>query len=302
MTWSFSQYKSFRQCQRQWFYRSKFAKSKANDPLRKEAARLSKLNNLKAWRGKIVDVVISNNIIPAVKQGKTVNLGMATEIALKFFQEQQLQGMHPIPARDVDFSGFVEVEYGKPPTPEDFDFAWKEIQQALDSFFKNSFIWENLKIANTVNTQRNIQFSCNSFNVKAVPDVLYFFLDQPPLIIDWKVQTNPIADYWMQLAIYAIALTRCKPHRDWPALSSKLHPSDVKLAEIQLLTDTIRMHTVTDEEIENLEEIIVDSATEMSLAMGSGIIKDIQAKEFPTARYPNTCMYCNFKKLCWVKT
>ena len=137
MTWSFSKHNTFRQCQRQWFFKYKFANSSAKDPMRKEAQRLSKLVNLKAWRGKIVDSVISDFIIPSVGREIPIDLETAQQMAWNLFQKQQLLGMQPAPVADSGFSGFLEVEYGKPPTPEVFNEAWEEIRQALVVFFKN---------------------------------------------------------------------------------------------------------------------------------------------------------------------
>jgi hypothetical protein len=55
--WSFSGHRSFGKCPRQWFFKMIFANSRANDPSRREAHRLSKRENILAWRGKVVDAV-----------------------------------------------------------------------------------------------------------------------------------------------------------------------------------------------------------------------------------------------------
>ena len=57
MKWSFSGHRSFGKCPQQWFFKTIFANSRANYPSRREVHRLSKLENILAWRGKVVDAV-----------------------------------------------------------------------------------------------------------------------------------------------------------------------------------------------------------------------------------------------------
>lgn len=268
--------------------------------MRNEAQRLSKLTNLKAWRGKIVDAVISSAIIPSMDQGAPMDIESAQQIAWDIFQRQRVMGAEGKSIKSCDFSGFLEVEYGKTFTQEQFDGAWKEVQKALTTFFENSKIWGALLQAHSRKAQRIIPFNCNDVSLIAVPDVLCFYQNKAPLIIDWKVQSNPIGNYWMQLALYSMALVRCRPHSDWPCLPPELSPSDISLAEVQLLTGVVRKHAVSQNEIEELEDIIESSVTEILLAKEGRKPKELRAEDFLTARSPSTCKYCPFKKLCWV--
>jgi hypothetical protein len=49
--WSISDSKTFRRCQRQWFYKSIAGNAKAADPVRHRLYLLSKLQSISAWRG-----------------------------------------------------------------------------------------------------------------------------------------------------------------------------------------------------------------------------------------------------------
>jgi len=277
MKWSFSQHGAFHRCQRQWFYRYVYASAVANDERRRDAHRLSKLVNMKAWRGKVVDDVISKAVIPSVGQRKELDLRRARQMAWNIFCSQKQMGLDGWVRNTGDFRGFLEVEQGSPPTQKAFDQAWSEIDCALHSFYRNDYILNTLREASTHRTQRRIPFCCNGTNLIAVPDVICFYSDRNPFIIDWKVQSNPIGNYWMQLATYALALVTCKPHKDWPSLPQALQASDIKLAEVQLLTGTVREHTLSDDDIEELQEIITCSATEMSLARRGLSPKDLHA-------------------------
>jgi hypothetical protein len=266
---------------------------------------LSKLVNLKAWRGKIVDDVISTLVIPAVNRRTPIALESARQAAYGKFNQHRTLGMRPngiaqaVGKTDKTFAGFLEVEHGKQIADQDFDKAWLEIDQALRGFFANRYLWKMLQEASVAKAQCFLPFSHDGASVTANPDVLCFYSGKAPLIIDWKVQSNPIGNYWLQLATYAIALTRCKPQPGWPALPSGITPSDVNLAEVQLLTGVLRTHTVTRDEVEEIEELITCSTAEMALACMGRAHKDLRAEDFPTARSPSTCQYCPFMKPCW---
>lgn len=66
MRWSYSASRSFRQCQRQWFFKNIVASARANEPLRRRAYLLSKLQSVSAWRGKVVDDIISKTLVPSL--------------------------------------------------------------------------------------------------------------------------------------------------------------------------------------------------------------------------------------------
>jgi hypothetical protein len=299
MSWSFSQQNVFRSCQRQWFFKYKYANTKSNDPLRNEARRLGRLVSLKAWRGKIVDSVISDYIIPAIGQEKPADLESSLQKAGSIFQRQQLLGLQKIEDDNTKFYGFLEVEYGNIPQPEAFDEAWDDINSALKTFFSNSFIFGALNEAIILKAQKTLSFKSFGVSVFAIPDVICFYQDKAPLIIDWKVHSNPIGNYWKQLGLYSLALTSCNPHRDWPRLPDGLKPSDISLVEMQLLTNTVRIHTVTMDEIEDLEELIATSSNEMALALGGNLTKLLRPVDFPSSDYSGVCEFCSFKRLCW---
>ena len=113
MMWSFSAHASFRKCPRQWFYKKSYASSRANDPLRREAQRLSKLEGLRAWRGKIVDTIISETIIPSLRWNAPCGIDQAKKKADQLFVQQRAQRMQEMGKRL-----FFEIEYGLPLTEE----------------------------------------------------------------------------------------------------------------------------------------------------------------------------------------
>jgi hypothetical protein len=89
MIWSFSTHNMFRRCQRQWFYNCVLANARAKDPLRKEAYRLSKLQNVNAWRGHIVDETISQMVVASASRGTLAPLVRVVDYARHLFEEEK---------------------------------------------------------------------------------------------------------------------------------------------------------------------------------------------------------------------
>jgi hypothetical protein len=303
MKWSFSQHKTFKRCQRQWFYRHILSNANAKDELRREAHRLSKLTTVWAWRGKVVDAVLSDRVIPSIAAGKPVSVEFAVAEARRLFEAQKLLGMQATTAfgngNNGSFGGYVEVEYQQPPPEGTFEKAWQDVDLAIRNCFLNTSLFEQIRSARRVVTQRRLSFNHDGASVMAVPDVICFYDKEPPLIVDWKVNIDPVRDFWLQLAVYAIAVTQCNAHRDWPSLPPGTKPGDVQLAEVQLLTDAVREHAVSEEDVSQVSDLIYWSFQDMMLACGGQpAAKALRAGAFDTAISPGPCKTCQFRKLC----
>jgi hypothetical protein len=305
--WSFSHRATFRRCQRQWYYRYLLANANAGDPLRQEAYRLSKLVAFSAWKGKLVDNIISEEVVPALNRGTLLPFDRIRAVALARFERTRLVRKNtgrsgPIGQETDPFPGFLEDEYGQPIPDEAFQNTWAEIEQSLKTLLANKQLWELLKGFTRLVAQRNLSFKHDGASIIAVPDLIAFYAEQPPLIIDWKVYLNPTQDSWLQLATYAVALTRCNCHRDWPVTSINCTPSQIGLAEVQLITNETRLHRVTSEDVEELEDLISESALEMRLACDGKKGAQLLLEDFPAPYSSKHCQWCPFKKICGGKT
>lgn len=294
MIWSFSAHSSFRKCPRQWFYKRSYANSRANDPLRREAQRLSKLEGLRAWRGKIVDTIISEVIIPSLRWNTPCSVDQAKTKADQLFLQQRAQRIGT--NREAIF---FEVEYGLPLTEELFADAREEIHTALDNFYKAEPVWALLKQAKTLVPQRPLSFKHGAVSVRVVPDLICFHTSRAPAVLDWKVNTYPMRDYWLQLVTGAMGVTRCNAHRDWPIGAAKRNAHEVELFEVQLLTGDIRSHMISENDVHDAEDFISISSAEMGLACAGCKPSDLRPEDFPVTCEPKTCQFCPFKKLCW---
>jgi hypothetical protein len=225
MRWSYSASRSFRQCQRQWYFKNIVASARAKEPIRRRAYLLAKLQTVSAWRGRIVDDVISKAIIPCLNRRQTITLKVAKARARDQFDRQLAYALRqPIANLDLqvssegdDFTILYGMEYGTAPTDDEIQQAWSEIEEALTNLYTMDGVRGLLKSAEYIVAQRALQYDLmDGVTVLAYPDAIAFHQNNRPVIIDWKVHAFGQNDAWLQLAIYAIALSRSK-HADFPA-------------------------------------------------------------------------------------
>jgi hypothetical protein len=305
--WSISNGKTFKRCQRQWFYKSIAANGVTKDPARRRIYLLSKLQSISSWRGQIVDDVISQVIIPAVISRRRMTLEQAKARAHSLFERQlDCARKHPIWEKEfsptklgVDFAAFHCMEYESQMNEDEVKRAAQEIDSALANLFAMEEVKQTLKSARTLVAQRALIFQHSGVSVRAVPDLIAFFQDRPPVILDWKVHVFGIQEAWLQLAVYALALTSCKPHKDFPSTFAGTRADQIELIEVQLLKNRTRRYSLAADEIEAAEAHIADSANEMSMVVDGRKANQLSPEDFAVANYSNACQSCPFKLCCW---
>lgn len=307
MIWSFTAGRMFRRCPRQWFYKAVFAKSQSKDPRRREAYLLSKLQTVSGWRGQIVDSILSDFVVGELTAGRRPTLRTAINRARRRFDEQRSfaltnrirdPGLVPSQAGPA-FAAFFKVEYGQTIEDAEFDQAWVDIDRALRVVWKNSELRETVRKGRRLIAQRNLLFPHFEANVRAKPDLIVFFEDRAPLIVDWKVHSFATRDSADQLTTYAIALARTPPHVDFLTHGKRWQAEDVELIEAQLLVDSFRKHPLSRTAVAQAEERIAAGISTIQLACDGRDSSDLRPEDFPTARNEQACRSCSFQKICW---
>lgn len=305
--WSFSNSRIFRNCQRQWFYKVHMAKDNPKDTSGWEVFLLSKLQSISAWRGGIVDDTIEFDIVPVLKRARSPNLERVLESARKRFDMQlafarqhrlRERGLIPSKAGD-EFAAFYAMEYHQPLTDAHIAQAWEDVEKALTNLLSMGWLLGTLSSAKRLCPQRTLTFGIGDTTVRAVPDLIAFFDGQPPLIVDWKVHYFGTAEYRLQLLCYALALTRCSPHRDFPESLSDYDATDIRLVEAQLLTGQLRTYGVSEPDVAEVELYIFQSANEMMMALGDDGAGRAGPFDFPPTEFPEICQRCAYRGLCW---
>lgn len=306
MKFSFSINRIFRTCQRKWFYSAHYKRSGSKDPLRHEAYLLSRLQSVQAWRGNLVDHVIERRILPALKNGWSLNANNVLAFAKNLFDRQAAFALaHRLrepnlngAVDDEAFAAFYKIEYGEGVSAAELREAWREVDLALKNLLSMGDLLRLLGSATQLVAQRTLFYPLDNVGVFAKPDLIAFFAEGPPLIVDWKVHTYATQDYRLQLSLYAAALMRCERHKDFPETLANYQPTDVRLIEVQLLTNQQRKYTLSDLDVEELDTHVAVSIAEMILATG-GNVKRLVPFDSPATSYPEACQSCQFRKLCW---
>jgi hypothetical protein len=311
MKWSFSHSKTFRKCQLQWYLATRFSCANAKkNPLQRESYLLSKLQSVFAWRGNLVDTIISERVVPALSNKSAVSVEQALAWARRLFDEQlafararrwREDGMTVEKAGGA-YAALHGVEYGYD-ISEEIERAWEDVKSALGNFLGMDDLMAELSTAVRLIPQRNLSYDLFGVTVKARPDLIAFFDDKPPLIVDWKVHTYAQHDYRLQLAVYALVLKNSKAHSDFdfPLHLSPYSVTDVRLLEAQLLTGYRRYYQLSDGDIDDVENYIGASSAQM-LLLGEGDAGEDVFPELGLAVRPETCERCNFRRFCWEGT
>jgi len=304
--WSYSDSRTFGYCQRQWGFKRRIAVARSTDPFRREAYLLSKLQTLAQWRGGIIDYVISQAVVPVLRQGGLPDRARVLRTARECYDNQKAFALahrmwEPgLKVGDVNgtFAAFYDMEYGTPPTEERLAGCWNEIEQALTTLLDMRDLLEPLHSAVALLDQRTLSLPFGGMSLTARPDLIALYRNAPPKVIDWKAHAHMQTAARGQLALYAIVLTSAAPHQDFPIDPRAWNPLEVSLLEAQLLRNEVHDYQLESPEIDLAWSEIGESIVEMRRAIGEeGAEWDIT--ELPLARRAETCERCNFRRLCW---
>ena len=311
MSWSFSASKTFKKCARRWYLKAFVASARSADALRREAYVLSKLDSIYGWRGRLVDHVLSTELVPVLRQRRIPDSRRLVATARSLFDRQlAFARSHGIRERNFvaskvadDFAAFRSVEYGEPIDEELVLQAWSDVETALTNACQLDVLHE-LRGSTSLVAQRRLQFEImglggERIHAHATPDLIAFRGSSPPLIVDWKVHTFAVGDYRLQLAVYALGITRCPPHRDFPPNTRLFAANEVRLIEAQLLTNTQRGYTLDESDVQEAESYIVETAELMELATTPIGADDFNSADLPAARDATLCERCPFERICW---
>ncbi len=309
MIWSFSSDKMFRRCQRQWFYKTTYGNGNAKKVrARREAYLLSKLQTIGALRGNVVDDALSNRLVRSLNRGVIPECETVVSHALELFEQKMaVVREHPLESYiesgaklPENFAVLFDREYGSGLQEEQIEVARSEIRNAIENLYELDQLLEYLSSAQYLVEQRPLTFYLADMTFRAIPDVIAFFDDEPPIVLDWKVHFFGNADAAKQLACYSLALSEVAPHRDFPASMEGYPIQDTRLWEAQLLTPELRKHEYDSDEYASLEEEMVTRAEEMNMSLcGKAKASDFAPQDFLPAYEPRQCERCPFKRLCW---
>jgi len=268
---------------------------------------LSNLQSVSAWRGQLVDSIISTYLVPRLNRGINVGVDEALDYARFTFDRQVASALaHTIrngftsrTAAGPNFAAFRAIEYSESVSDEEVASAWADVEKALRNFFQVDDLQTIVKTATQRISQRALSFRMDGVSVRAVPDLLLFSDGVAPKIIDWKVSIWESHDYRLQLGLYGVAVTRCNRHRDFPDSCVDRRASEIPLFEVQLLSGEVRQHGLTDDDIYAVENYVAETAAQIETVAAASSFREPRAEDFEAAKFPTACESCNFRKICW---
>ena len=304
MNWSISKAKMFSKCQRKWFYSEVMASKRSKDIYRYEAYVLKQLGSIHSWRGKLVDYIIEELLVPEFNK-KNIPKFNQIEGVVSELMSKQLKFARLKKYRDrkltkkqagINFCALREIENSERLENEAIEKIKEQVIISLKNLLKSDLM-EILLDSNTILVaQKNLSYKFQGLNVISRPDLIVYFKDKPPMIIDWKVYFYRKDNAWMQLGCYAIALTECISED--PFYKSIDDPTEIKLIEYQLLRNKQKKYQLTDSDVSYIKAYMNNSSNEMLELIKNRKYHELDFNQFETAKNSESCEYCNFKKLC----
>lgn len=309
MNWSYSGYRQLRKCNRRWYYSNIVAHPLAKkNPHRREATVLSRLKTLDAWRGDMVDQLISKVIINKIRKDEGLDIDRLLWVADRMFDEQyefavkkKYREPGVILSDYSDFSAILDLDNDRPIDRDELKRVRDDVHTSIRNFMGHEDLIDYLRSASQWLTQRDLQYPFNKFKVKGRPDLILFFDDEPPHIFDWKVHTFATKTYQDQLMSYALALykvNKIRPHRDFPTQLSSYELTEYRLTEFQLLLDQVRDYSITLDDITATENDISSGLMKMYKVGAQKKYSECSPEDFSTTLDPANCQKCSFKPIC----
>jgi len=261
---------------------------------------LKQLQHLSAWQGSLVHRAIDQLLIPAWRNGSPVDVGKMVEYTLTTARRQftfskncnyRLLMQQSKTSLGSDFLALFEHEYGIEVLPNHIETVHERASQCFQNLLSERGFVKSLCDPFGYKSELPLYFKIDAFTVAVKLDLLYLRQDRKATIVDWKVSQSDMSDYTRQALTYALAVLRSPK---W----SNLQPEDIQVYEVNLLTDSVTQHTVTQHKLDQIEDFIFKSGTEIQATVGDHGYSLDQFEDYDSANSPLTCQHCNFRKLC----
>ena len=305
MKWSYTKSKIFLNCQRRWFFNEYIASWNAKDKFRKEAYILKQLYSIYAWRGKIVDDVIENMIVPELISHQIPKLSEVKNYAIDLMEKQYEFAINKnyrsgITKKNAgnSFCALKEIEFNNNISNEEYSKIQNDILYSLKNLVKSNLIRDIAENSIKIVAQKRINHNFDDVNVICIPDLIVLYEHLPALIIDWKVHEYANTEARSQLLTYAYIYYNSKYDENIRNLS---RIEDTRLIEYQLLKDYKWEYPIEPEDILEIEDYIFTTSTQMKKLINGRGYNKLELSQFNTAKAPRFCNNCNYKKLCWKK-
>jgi len=297
MRWSFSSHRTFRRCQRQYFFGSIAANHKTKDRIRKEAYLLKQVKQLSTWKGSIIHQGIHKFVIPYLVERKRIDWPAVSDKTLDLAKRQfafskALKYRHPGVAKSHhdDYCILTEHDRGEDVPAEKIDEIYNEVVGCLNSPAFQKEIIPFVEGQKGYYSERNLSQKYEGAQISAVPDLIFTRPSGNVVIVDWKYEQDySFGDHSHQVALYGWVLKH-----QWNIIEPEL----IELYEVQLREGRIVQHKFNTLVMEELEDFMFQSIHEIRSLCADHKYETQNIEDFELARNGNSCIYCSFVKLC----
>lgn len=294
--WSYSLHQIFKKCRRQFYFTFLAASHNAKDPFRKEAFILKQLQHISSWRGSIVHSIINKEIVPQLKFGQKPGLKPlkynVIERAHKqfyFSAEKKYREMTKKEAGE-NYCALFEHEYELACDLKDVEQTIRDVIRCLENLYndKKEFL-QTLENNYKCEGEVEIFYEISGARATAKIDILSLQKDKA-IIVDWKVSESIPGENRMQLLTYALALSKSEK---W---SKRI--KHIEICEYNLLLNKIWTASVEEGDFLEAEDFVFCSIEEMKTLVQDQPYKFQLLEEYDIADSIQTCIHCNYKKIC----
>jgi len=273
------------------------ASPKAKDPLRHEAYVLKQLQSLSAWRGSLVEYGLTEFVVPYLQSGNLPPVEQVIANTLAVGRRQynfSLRRRYRDPgvsktANKGEFCALFPHEYDLEVSAAELAKVGDEVRTAIENFYNRSEFLQRLSRHQWYSPKFRFFFTLGRANVQVELDLLIFRGWNQPIIVDWKVVGSEKSDYKWQMLIYALAVWR-----KWPEIKA----GEITVLEARLLEGAIREHVITRDKLNEAEDYLYQGILEIEAVTDGKSYQEQDVEDYELARSPNTCLYCNFRRLC----
>jgi hypothetical protein len=290
-----------RRCNRQLVYAHMIATHGRRDAVRHEAYVLKQLREPLTWHGSVIHQILAKELPPALLARRSIDWqnirARARELAQRQFAFSAARHYRD-PAHSKSADPFEYCALAGHETPEGLpastlDNALTSIDHALAFLAEQKRFLAYLQRGSGYRSETQLSFRVPAMTTSAMAMLALFFFrgHGKPTVIDWKIGKSETADYQRQLHVYALALLRSG---EWPAIRLE----HIHLIEVNLLREKIRKHTLTEDQLVDIEDFVFRGACELEALVGDTRTETVRITDYAVAGNPNTCAYCAFRCLC----
>ena len=292
-SWLKSRDINFRECLRKYYYNyyGSWGGWELNSPeIRRKLYILKQLKNRHMWIGAVVHSCIERSIKNIYRGIKPLDTERILQITLKMMKGEFISSQRKRYLAKPKTCALFEHEYDIDVSKEEWERVFNHVEECIRNFY-GSEIYQNICVLpkeNWLGVEEFSHFWLDYVKVWAVLDFA-FKNGNDVIIYDWKTGKSEKEERGnVQLACYALYAME-----KW-----KVPVDNIRTAEYNLARNEIYEFPVDEEIIEGVKEYMRGSVRDMKELLFDENLNSAVESDFAKTTDENTCLKCNFKKVC----